>query len=166
MSDSTNEKPRRTPADLVKALVANDGREVTLHFEGKISMPIEGFENRSYSHETLPERTITVTVTAAEIEDGGITLTCFVALDHDEKIRLGLNPDAVGEGNIELEIWSNAVENDGWERPTAYITPQMTSEGAKQHVESEYSSTHSAPRHEVGTLRGIEAPIETEGTTA
>ena len=155
-------RPRLTPADIVEALVANEGREVTLHFEDWPSVPSEPYDNRSYSHETIREKSITATVETAEIEDGGITLISFATVGHDEKMRLGLNPEAVGERVVELEIHSDDHDGDGWGRPIVHITPEVSEAGARQHVESGYSLATSPPRHEVGELRGVEGPNETE----
>jgi len=151
----TDNRLRHLPADIIDTLVENEGRDVTLRFEENVSMPSEGFSNHSYTTETLQERNITVTVELADIEDGGTTLICFVTISHEEKMRLGLNPDAVGERDVNIEITSNDHDDDGWDRPTAYVVPKMTDNGARQHVESGYSLATSAPLHEVGTLRAI-----------
>ena len=72
---------------------------MTLHFDGEMSVPSAPYDGGSHQIETISETTVQVTVEMTEIEDQGQTLISFAELDSDEMRRLGLNPDAFGDGN-------------------------------------------------------------------
>lgn len=150
----------------ISTLVDNVGKEVEIRFSGPPEFPSSGYDGISYSHETTPETTIRAKVETAEIDDWGLEFISFITLDHDEVMRLGLNPDAVGNP-VEIEIYAirdeenrddeTDIENLPWEvRPTARMRVEQTKEGARRHVEAGYAHQYMPPNHEIGEIRGVE----------
>lgn len=160
---------------IISTIVENEGNEVELQFEEQPTVPSGPYNGVSHEIDTLSEKNIRATIETAEIEDGGETLISLASLDHDEVMRLDLNPDAITGVPAEVEIYamrkwpedvdteSDDVEELPWkDYPTATVRPAMDGDGHRQIVESGYS--RSPPEYDLGRVKDVEC--ENSGSTA